>query len=269
MSYRMLCLFCLLVAQGIMCASSEGQIVRRLRDRRAAMSAPQSAPGATVAPGYGPLPQLRGLVARRLQQRRDIVPQQEVQPTPTPAAGQTQQASQGIAGKQSTSPLKQTSASQELTLAALTPEVISAYDVTQLKNALSNANGVLANDLSRFSSSESWQGFLAIPTGVVETELLDELALQTIADRYRRVAADPKYKQIAALASFEQTQTLLSELVNKSSGPLLGPPSGSDLLAQETAVAEKANSPEALPTPTVSAKPLQNSGERSILVHSR
>jgi hypothetical protein len=145
-------------------------------------------------------------------------------------------------------------------------------ELPALQTALSSTSGELSNELTRFSSSASWQGFLNVPSGIVDEGTIELTALQTLLVRFEKVASDPKFAQIADLQSFSQTRSILTELVNRadvpisaglaSDGPqLIDPTVGAELSADSSGEAV-----ESLPAP---AQPLRmNEGEHSILVRT-
>jgi hypothetical protein len=262
MSRRVVCLVLLSAAFTLNVREVEAQIVRRILERRAALLAPPVDPNATV-PAAGAaavppaeLPLRGGFFARRLQQRRDLVAQQA-----TAAVGQgTPQQPQARAFQA----LRQASASAAPAMRALTPGEISAMEVPTLQTALSNTSGELSNELNRFSSATSWQGFLNLPTGVVDEQTIDLAVLQTVLLRFENVASNPQFGQIAELPSFNQALSLLTELVNRvevpaTDGPRLIGPAGETQLSVEAEQLE-----ESLPAPQPQLP--RNEGEHSILV---
>ena len=166
-----------------------------------------------------------------------------------------------------------------------------------LRTALAEGDGALQNDLTRFSSAKSWQGFLGLSDTALDEQSLDPAVIQKTLERFERVANNPAYQQISSLDSFAQTRGLLAELANRSEGPRLGSPSSDPAVqspADEQPAAdaspeksvqspESSTGPEQLPAPqsppatTESAKPAPaaaqparaNTGERSILVRNQ
>jgi hypothetical protein len=297
MSHRFICLALLFGWVMLDACEVDAQIVQRIRERRAAMAATlddpnaaaATAPGdaAAVPPVPAPLPMRGGFIARRLQQRRDLVAQQAAaQPTPAASPGtpplppqqQTAQRPQisgpasrgkpqGVGPQRAMQALQQASALAAPALEMLNPNDVTAMEVPDLQTALSNTSGALGNELARFSSAASWQEFFALPGSIVDEGTIDLAALQTALVRFENVAANPKFAQIAELPSFDQARSLLTELVNRvdvpttEDGPQLIDPAGNTELSAE---AETAN--ESLPAPQPQLP--RNEGEHSILVRT-
>lgn len=293
MSRRIVCLALLLVSTcGV--GEADAQIRRRIRELRAVLSAPPADPAADPAAAQSPdantppppevaPPRRGGFFARRLQMRRDLVAQQaaEAQPTLAPPAPQPSQAQALARQQQGTSQrlpnltqrqprqaLRQAGATAVPQLRALSQQEVANMDLAALQTALSNTSGLLSNELNRFSSAASWQGFLNLPSGIVEEGTIDLAALQTALERFEKVASDPKFAQIADLASFSQARSLLTELVSRADVPtdaglqLIDPASGEGPLANPSG-----DRVESLPAPAPVRR--MNEGEHSILVRSK
>ena len=297
MSHRFICLVLLFGWAMLDACKADAQIVQRIRERRAAMAATLADPAAAPAPGdaaavppaVAPAPlQLRGgFIARRIQQRRDLVAQQAAaQPTPAAAPGtpplppqqQTAQRPQisgpaslgqpqGVGPRRAMQALQQASALAEPALEMLNQNDMTAMEVPDLQTALSNTSGSLGNELGRFSSAASWQEFFTLPGSIVDEGTIDLAALQTALVRFENVAANPKFAQIADLPSFNQARSLLTELVNRvdvpttEDGPQLIDPAGHTELS-----AEAESTDESLPAPQPQLP--RNEGEHSILVRT-
>jgi hypothetical protein len=258
--------------------TAEAQRIRRVLERRAALLAPPvdpNAPAAAPAPAADAAatppvePPVRGgFFARRMQQRRDLVAQQAAEALPTPAApGQAPPATPQQARARAFQALRQTSATAAPLMRALSPIEMKGMDVPTLQTALSNTGGELGNELNRFTSAASWQGFLDLPTGIVDEGTIDLAALQAALQRFDNVSNDPKFAQISELPSFHQTRMLLTELVNRSDvpaadGPQLIDPSGETDLSMDEIQVE-----ETLPAPQPELP--HNEGEHSILVRTK
>ena len=313
MSHRFIYLLLLFGWAMLDACEADAQIVQRIRERRAAMAAaaladpnaaaapaPADATAAAVPPAVAPapLPLRGGFIARRIQQRRDLVAQQAAaQPTPAVAPGspplppqhQTAQRPQisgpaslgqpqGLGPRRAMQALQQASALAAPALEMLNQNDMTAMEVPDLQTALSNTSGALGNELTRFSSAASWQEFFTLPGSVVDEGTIDLAALQTALVRFENVAANPKFAQIADLPSFNQARSLLTELVNRVDeptvdessieglaveGPQLIDPAGNTELSAE---AEPAN--ESLPAPQPQPRLPRNEGEHSILVRT-
>ena len=295
MSHRFICLVLLFGWAILDACKADAQIVQRIRERRAAMAATLADPAAAPAPGDAaavppavapaPLPLRGGFIARRIQQRRDLVAQQAAaQPTPAVAPGspplppqhQTAQRPQisgpaslgqpqGLGPRRAMQALQQASALAAPALEMLNQNDMTTMEVPDLQTALSNTSGALGNELTRFSSAASWQEFFTLPGSVVDEGTIDLAALQTALVRFENVAANPKFAQIADLPSFNQARSLLTELVNRvdvpttEDGPQLIDPAGHTELSAE---AEPAN--ESLPAPQPQPQLPRNEGEHSI-----
>jgi hypothetical protein len=208
------------------------------------------------------------MLALRLQQRLDLVAQQEKQPTPAaPAPAKTQTAAKAGSGLQGTT--RQVTALREPVARMLSPGEIASLDTLGLQNALEETQGQLLYELSRFSSAASWQGFLTLPSDMLQDGSMDEATIQTALSRYDRIAANRNFAQIAALASFNQSRALLTELATRTSGPLLTSAKGDPAVKMATAEEAVTQTPETLPAPQAPERPLLSKGERSILVRSR
>ncbi len=269
MSRRVVCFVLLLAAIVLNVREAEAQIVRRIRERRAAAlappvdpNAPAPVPGAVVPPPQ--LPLRRGFFARRMQQRRDLVALLAAEAQPTPAAPILPQQPPGLAQRRAVQALRQASAMAAPAMRALSPGEISLMEVPALQTALSNTSGELSNELNRFTSAASWQGFLKLPAGVVDEGTIDLAALQTVLMRFENVARNREFAQIAELSSFNQARSILNELANRvdepeTEGPQLIDPAGETQLLVESEQLE-----ETLPAP----EPLlpRNEGEHSILL---
>jgi hypothetical protein len=293
MSRRLICLILLSFFTVVEASESSAQIVGRIRQRRAALLAPPAdpaaAPGAAApaappaAEGASPLPlPLRGgFIARRIQQRRELVAQ-EAGAAPTPASP-APTAQQQVARRQPTPPatppgpsramqaLRQASALAAPAIQKFSQVDLANMDLTSLQTELSNTNGSLNNELGRLSSAASWQQYFTLPGSIVDEGTVDLADLQTALGRFESVAANPNYSQIAELPSFSQAKSLLAELVNRadmptSESPIDGPqlldPSNAASLSTETAQAA-----EALPAPQPQLP--RAKGEHSILVRKR
>ncbi|TWU23579.1 hypothetical protein [Bythopirellula polymerisocia] len=268
MSRLIVYLSLLMTIDSLLTSQVEGQIIRRLRERRAAAQAPVAAPGDPAAAPIAPLPRLRGLLARRLQAQQDLVAQEEVQPTPaSPDQKKPETPASKLAARRAASGLRQVTAMQSPAIPKFTLSDLDKMDVNGLQSALANVDGALQNELNRFSSAESWQGFLDLPAEVVDEEAVNPEALEVSLDRFNRVANNPAFSQISSLASFAQTRGILAELANRTVGPQLG--SATDSAVSTEATSTNKSAPEQLPAPQPS--PVQarvNKGERSILVRS-
>jgi hypothetical protein len=272
---------------------ADAQLLQRIRQRRAAALIPPvdpNAPVPAVDPAVPPVepPIAGGFFARRLQRRRDLVAQQaaEAQPTPASPALPPQQLggqAPAFAQRQTVQALRQASAIAAPALRALTQSELSRMEVSTLQTALSNTSGALSNDLNRYTSAESWQGFLKLPSGIVEEGTIDVATLQTMLVRFENVALNPRFAQIASLPSFHQARSILAELVNRADasqaedpqvavarmeapqadGPRLIDPVGATELSAETEPLE-----ETLPAPTPQPPLPRNDGEHSILLRT-
>lgn len=290
MSRRLICLILLSFFTVVEASDCSAQIVGRIRLRRAALLAPPAdptaaanaaAPAATPDAAAAPLPLRGGFIARRIQQRRELVAQ-EAGAAPTPATP-APTAQQQVARRQPLQPatplgrsramqaLRQASALAAPAIQKLTQGDISAMDLTSLQTALSNTNGSLNNELGRLSSAASWQQYFALPGSIVDEGTVDLADLQKALGRFESVAANPDYTQIAELPSFAQAKSLLAELANRADmptsessadGPQLLDPSNAARFSAETEVAA-----EALPAPQPQLP--QAKGEHSILVRKR
>jgi hypothetical protein len=207
-------------------------------------------------------------LALRLQQRLDLVAQQEKQPTPAAPSPANRQAA-AKAGAGSPTAARQVAAMKEPVARILSPGEISTLDVTGLQNAMDETQGQLLNELRRFSSAASWQGFLALPAGVLEDGTFNEAALETALSRYDRIAGNRNYAKIAELASFNQSRALLAEMSTRVSGPLLTSPTGESFLTESATEEAITKVAEPLPAPQSAERPLLSKGERSILVRAR
>ncbi len=271
MSRHFICLNLLLVFASLEMSAVEGQIVRRILNRRAALMAPPVDPNAPApAPGTpavppAALPIRGGFFARRMQQRRDLVAQQaaEAQPTPAPTAP-PQQRPAPLAQGRAFQALRQASAIAAPAMRALTPAEISKMEVPALQTALSNTGGELSNELNRFTSAASWQGFFNLPAGVVDEQTIDLAALQTMLLRFENVARDTEFAQIAELRSFNQARSILNELVNRVDVPATDGPQLIDPAGETQVSAESEQFEESLPAPEPQLP--RNEGEHSILV---
>lgn len=273
MSRRVVCFLLLLVLTAVQTDTAEAQLARRIRDRRAAIVAPPADPNTpAAAPAAAPLPAeppvRGGFFARRLQQRRDLVAQQAAEAQPTPATpGPTPPTAPQQARARAFQALRQASAAAAPMMRALSPAEMKGMDIPALQTALSNTGGELGNDLNRFTSAASWQGFLDLPTGIVDEGTIDLAALQTALQRFENVSNNPKFAQISELPSFHQTRMLLTELVNRADapaadGPQLIDPSGETELSADANQVE-----ETLPAPRPQLP--RNDGEHSILVRTK
>jgi hypothetical protein len=287
MPRRLICLILLTLFVGVEARDCSAQIVGRIRQRRAALLAPPAdpaaAPGAAApaAEAASPLPLRGGFIARRLQQRRELVAQQ-AGAAPTPATP-LPTAQRQVANRQPTPPampqgptramqtLRQASALAAPAIQRLSQGEMSAMDLTTLQTALSNTNGSLNNELGRLSSAASWQQYFTLPGSIVDEGTVDLADLHKALGRFESVAANPNYSQIAELPSFEQAKSLLGELVNRAEppsseysldGPQLVDPSNAAKLSAETEQAA-----EALPAPQPQLPRAR--GEHSILVRKR
>ncbi|QEG35059.1 hypothetical protein [Bythopirellula goksoeyrii] len=271
MSRRFACILLLLFSHTLLVSQVEGQIIRRLRERRAAALAPEATPG---DPAAAPIPRLRGLLARRLRAQEDLVAQEDKQPTPaSPDAKEAGAPARDLASRRAASGLRQATATRAPLIPNFSIADLAALDMDGLQTALANVDGALQNELNQFSSAESWQGFLELPPEVVDEQAVDPDALEVSLDRFNRVAKNPAFSQISSLASFAQTRGILAELANRTVGPKLGN-------AAETSDAPAGPGPsditestaEQLPPPKPQAPPARpgrvNDGERSILVRS-
>jgi hypothetical protein len=284
MPRRLICLILLTLLPTLETNDCFGQIIGRIRERRAALLAPPADPAAAPpaeagSPAVAPLPLRGGFIARRLQQRRELVAQQAAA-APTPASPPST-AQQQVTRRQPTPPatpqgptramqaLRQASAMAAPAIRKLSQGDMAAMDLTMLQTALSNTNGSLNNELGRLSSSASWQQYFTLPGSIVDEGTVDLADLQTALGRFESVAANPNYSQIAELPSFEQTRNLLAELVNRvepstsaysPGGPQLVDPSNAARLSAETEQAA-----ESLPAPQLP----RAKGEHSILVRKR
>jgi hypothetical protein len=274
MSPPYLCLVLLTLCALTCVDDAEAQILQRIRERRAALLAPPvdpaPAPEGEAPPAAEP-PLRGGFLARRLQMRRDLVAQQEALAQPTPATPAPQQAvaaqqAQQTARRRPLDALRQASAQLAPALRNITRVELAEMDVPDLQTALANTNGSLGNELSQFTSAASWQEFFQLPAGIVDAGTIDLAALQTLFVRFENVAANPKYAQIAALPSFQQSRTLLAELVNRADPPQAESPAidGPQLIDPASDTQLSAESSETLPAPEPRLP--RNSGEHSILL---
>ncbi len=264
-----LCVLFLLTIEALIATQAEGQIIRRLRERRAAALA-TAEPGAPVAP----LPRLRGLLARRLQAQEDLVAQEDSKPTPaSPDQRTPENPQQNLVAGRAASALKQVTAFQNPQIPNFSLAELAELDINGLQSALENVDGALQNELNRFSSAESWQGFLDLPPEVLDDEAVDIEALEVSLDRFNRVAANPAFSQISGLASFVQTRGILAELANRTMGPQLNTQTETSVSSEASQVsAQIASTAENLPAPQPESEPArpvrENKGERSILVRT-
>lgn len=282
MSRPFVCLIVLALCAATNVSECEAQIRQRLRDRRAALLTPPAdaavaaqpaQPGTEPAATPPAIPPVRGgFLARRLQQRRDLVAQQAAQAQPTPASPtppqpRMAQQAQRPPQRQPVQALRQVSALAAPAMRALSPADMTKMDVPTLQSALSDTNGSLSNELNHFTSAASWQKFFNLPEGIVDEGTIDLASLQTALVRFENVAANPKFAQIAALPSFQQSRSLLTELVNRADLPLRDVShdiDGPQLLDPASAHGLSTESAESLPAPQ-SQLP-RNNGEHSILV---
>lgn len=314
MSRPVICVALLFAIHAFDVGTADAQIARRIRERRAAALIPPvdpNAPVPAVDPAIPPaeLPPIRGgFLARRLQQRRDLVAQQAAEAQPTPASpalppqqagGQAppfaqqqalaaQQQAPAFAPRQAVQALRQASAFAVPAMRALSQSELNSMEVSALQTALSNTSGALANDLNRFSSAASWQGFLNLPEGIVDGTTIDLASLQTTLMRFENVAGNPRYAQIASLPTFHQARSILTELVSRADssqtqapqaqapqfgtaqvethqaeGPRLIDPVGDTELSAESEQLE-----ETLPAPAPQPQLPRNEGEHSILLRT-
>lgn len=290
MSRLFACLFVLTLCAAACVDECSAQIRARVRQRIAASLAPPVSPAAQPAAGLPatggspeatpPTPPARGgFLARRLQMRRDLVAQQAAQAQPTPAtptpqqrqaaqqAQRTTQQSQRTAQRRPLDALRQASAQMAPAVRTLTQGQMSQMGLPELQTALANTNGNLANELNQFSSAASWQHFFNMPGGIVEEGAIDLATLQTALMRFENVAANPEFSQIASLPSFQQSKSLLTELVNRADLPGDGASrldDGPRLIDPASATQLSSESGESLPAPEPRLP--RNSGEHSILV---
>jgi hypothetical protein len=213
--------------------------------------------------------------------RRDLVAEQAAEAQPTPAsptpqqrqaaqvAQQSSQQAQRTAQRRPLNALRQTSAQVAPALRTLTQGQMSQMDLTQLQSALTDTNGSLANELNQLSSAASWQRFFKMPAGVVDEGTIDLAALQTALVRFEDVAENPRFTQISSLPSFQQSKSLLAEIVNRADYPMSTPPQsneGPQLINPVGSTQLSADNIETLPAPE--PRILRNGGEHSILVRS-
>ena len=272
MSRFMIFVLLLLTLQTVQTPQAEGQIIRRLRERRAAVqAAAAAAPGEEAA---APVPPLRGLLARRLLARQDLVAQKESQPTPaSPNTDKPATPRNQLAARRAASELKQASAMQAPKTPNFSVSELANLDINKLQNALADVEGALQNDLNRFSSANSWQGFLSLPDQVLEEASASPAVLETSLDRFNRVASNPEFSQISTLASFEQARGILAELANRTVGPKLGNAAEASVATKSSPSSSNAESTaEQLPAPQPKSPPVRparsNERERSIVVRS-
>ena len=279
---RLFACLVLTVCAAVCVDECQAQIRARVRQRIAASLTPPTAPAATAAnPAAGaatpPAPPVRGgFLARRLQMRRDLVAEQAALAQPTPAtptprqrqaAPQAQQQAQSAAPRRPLNALRQASAQVAPVLRKLTQGQMSQMDLPELQSALADTNGNLANELNQFTSAASWQRFFNMPAGVVDEGAIDLAALQTALVRFENVAANPKFSQISSLPSFQQSKSLLTELVNRVDLPVensLETGDGPRLVDPASATQLSAEDVEDLPAPEPRLP--RNNGEHSILV---
>lgn len=271
MSRRIASVLVLLCAQSLLVSQVEGQIIRRLRERRAAAQATAVASG---NPAAAPLPRLRGLLARRLQAQQDLVAQEDKQPTPaSPDEQKPEPLARNQAARRPASRLRQATATRSPAIPNFSIADLAALDMNGLQSALANVDGALKNELNQFSSAESWQGFLELPPEVVDEQTVDPDALEVSLDRFNRVAKNPAFSQISNLSSFVQTRGILAELANRTVGPKLGNAAVSTAATEGSKLSGEAESTaEQLPAPQPESPPVRtaraNEGEHSILVDS-
>lgn len=276
MSRVFLCLVVPTLCAAMAASDCEAQIMQRIRERRAALLAPPADPtAADVAtdaetPSTAEPPVRGGFLARRLQMRRDLVAQQEeAEATPTPASPALQpstapQQAQRTAQRRPLDMLRQASAQFAPELRALTPGQVADLEVPALQAALVDTSASLDNELNQLTSAASWREFLQLPAGIADAGTVDLAALQTLFVRFENVAANPKYTQIASLPSFQQSRTLLAELVNRVDPPHEPSPSaGGPQLIDPAAGTEGV---ESLPAPAPQLP--RNEGEHSILLRT-
>lgn len=272
MSRVFLCLVVPTLCATVMVSDCEAQIMQRIRERRAALLGPPADPAAADAEAASTAepPVRTGFLARRLQMRRDLVAQQaEAEATPTPASPAPQpsvasQQAQRTTQRRPLDMLRQASAQFAPELRALTPGQVAALEVPALQAALADTSASLDNELNQLTTAASWREFLQLPPGIVDAGTVDLAALQTLFVRFENVAANPKYTQIASLPSFQQSRTLLAELVDRVDPP--HEPSsmtGGPHLIDPTAGTGGA---ESLPAPAPQLP--RNEGEHSILLRT-
>jgi hypothetical protein len=208
--------------------------------------------------------------------RRDLVAEQAAQDQPTPAspaprqrqtAQQAQQPTEHTAQRRPLNALRQASAQLAPALQTLTQGQISQMDLPALQTALVDTNGSLANELNQLSSAASWQRFFKMPAGVVDEGAIDLAALQTMLGRFENVAANSNYAQISSLPSFQQSKSLLTELVSRADMPTNVPPQsneGPQLIDPAESPQLSTETVETLPAPEPSLP--RNNGEHSILL---
>jgi hypothetical protein len=206
--------------------------------------------------------------------RRDLVAEQAAQAQPTPASPppqqrQTAQQTQQQAQRRPLNALRQASAQVAPALRMLTQGQMSQMDLPELQTALADTNGNLANELNQLSSAASWQRFFDMPAGVVDEGAIDLATLQTLLVRFENVAANPKFSQISSLPSFQQSKSLLTELVNRTDMPTNVPPQsneGPQLIDPADSSQLSTETVETLPAPEPRLP--RNAGEHSILVRT-
>lgn len=75
-----------------------------------------------------------------------------------------------------------------------------------------------------------WQKYLSLPAGLYNGPLPSAQELTPFLNRYNTVAADPRYRALTERREFQQTHTLLRQLVNQETAPNPGlqipPPPG-------------------------------------------
>ena len=279
MSRPVVCLVLLTIFATMTPCECEAQILRRIRERRAALLAPPAEPSpaatdADEAAADAAAPPVRGgFLARRLQLRRDLVAQQEALESPTPAspAAQSQQRATQARQRQPFETMRQASAAEAPMIRALTEDDISRMEVPELQQALADTNAALTNELNQFTSAASWQRYFDLPSGVVEHGTVDLTALQTLLQRHERVSENPNYSQIASLPGFQQSHSLLAALADRAEPPRIESSAtsvGPQLINPTGATEVQAEAVEALPAPEPQSAAPQRpraEGEHSIL----
>jgi hypothetical protein len=107
------------------------------------------------------------------------------------------------------------------------PQAIAAMDDATLRRKLQDISLRLHNRLGRFDTGATWQQYLRLPNELVADSTVDAATQQAAAamllNRFRNVAAEPRYQKIAVLPAFTAMQTALTELDARYASGVPGP----------------------------------------------
>jgi hypothetical protein len=96
----------------------------------------------------------------------------------------------------------------------------------QLDQALRAIAQSLHNRLSRFDTGDTWQRYLRLPEEVAAPSIQPDArttAIATLLERFRKVAADPRYSMIAQLPAFTAMEAALNEALSRPKSEPAGP----------------------------------------------